>query len=343
MKIKTKIIATLGPASSDVSTLRRMFMAGLDVVRLNFSHGTKTEHLQRIKTVRSLNKKYRRAVKIMQDLEGYRIRLGRVKGKGLVVKKGNVLWLTQDDVLADKNVLSFDYRGSLMPIKKGMFIYIDDARIALRVEGVYKKSLKTLVVRPGRIQAHKGVNIPGADLEFEAFTAKDTKDLEFGLKHKVDFIAQSFVRSADDIILLKKRLPVKNPPLVFAKIENAQGLNNLSEILKVSDGVLVARGDMGISFPIYMVGILQKIIIQRARGFKKPVITATQMLESMTDSVLPTRAEVTDVTNAIIDGSDYVMLSEETAAGRYPAESVRMMNEIIKFTEKSAFYPGKKK
>ena len=220
-----------------------------------------------------------------------------------------------------------------------MFIYIDDARIAVRVKEVYKKSLKTLVVRSGEIRPHKGMNIPAADLEFDAFTAKDEEDLKFGLKHKVDFIAQSFVRRAEDIILIKKKLPSKNPPKIFAKVENPQGLNNLTEILKVSDGVLVARGDMGISFPIYMVGVLQKIIIQEAKRLKKPVITATQMLESMVSSPLPTRAEVTDITNAIIDGTDFVMLSEETAIGKYPVESVRMMNDIIKFTEKSPFYP----
>ncbi len=339
---KTKIIATLGPASDRKGVLYKMVSHGLDVVRLNFSHGLHKEQLARIDEVRRINFKYRRHIRIMQDLEGYRIRLGLTKDKqGIYFNKKDFVWLTQEKIVADKNILSFDYSGSLKVIKKGQLIYIDDGYIVLEVVGVYKNKLKTVVVSGGFIKSRKGVNIPGANLEFDPLTDKDRFDLRFGLKHKVDFIAQSFVRTKEDILRLKEILPKRNPPKVFAKIESVEGVKNISDIIKVSDGILVAKRDMGICFPLYMVGVLQKKIIKECIKYKKPVITATQMLESMVNNRLATRAEVTDVTNAILDGTDYVMLSAETAVGKYPDLAVKMMNDIIKFTESSAFFKGK--
>lgn len=332
---KTKIIATLGPASSTRTVLLKMMRAGLDVVRLNFSHGTLAEHLSRIRIVRELNHAYRRQIKIMGDLEGYRLRVGRLKnGKPVLVKKGQVISLVPDDILGEASTIPFDFRGQLSMIKKGQHIYIDDGTIALRVEARTKKSIKARVIVPGLIKERKGINIPDVELKLSGLSIKDQVDIRFCIQHKIDYIAQSFVRDKEDILILKKHL--KNYPgrcCLVAKIENRQGIDNIDSIIQASDGIMVARGDMGISIPIYEVPIVQKEIIKKSNLAGKFVITATQMLESMTENHIPTRAEVSDVANAILDGTNYCMLSAETAAGRYPVECVDMMNKIIKFTE----------
>lgn len=333
--VKTKIICTIGPASDKVTCLREMMLAGMDVARLNFSHGSHSEHRQRINLIRQLNKKYRRHIRILQDLEGYRIRIGKFKDKkALELRKRQIILLTNQKILGDGNIVAFDYQGPLSDIKQGSLIFIDDGNIALQVISQVKKYLKTEVVMPGVLKENKGVNIPDVQLRFKGLTDKDRLDIQFGIMHKVDYIAQSFVRDKFDILqirdLVKPRLPDCR---IIAKIENRQGIKNIDRILEVSDGIMIARGDMGVSIPIYEIPIVQKEIIRKCNLAKKFVITATQMLESMTEHSRPSRAEVTDVANAVIDGSDFVMLSAETAAGNYPVEAVKMMNQIIKFTE----------
>lgn len=334
--VRTKIICTMGPASSNETIIRKMTLAGMDVARLNFSHGSLNNHSLRIDLVKRVNRKYRRAVKILQDLEGPRIRVGRLKDhKAMFLKKRQILWFSKEDIYG-YNVVSFDYEGPFDSLRGAEFIYIDDGNIVLRIKRIEKTKVKTEVVVGGLLKEHKGINIPGARLNFPRISEKDKKDIEFGIKHGVDYIAQSFVRNKSDVVELRKRVKGRLPScLIIAKIENREGIKNIDEIIDASDGIMIARGDMGVSVSIYEVPMIQKRIIDRCNKKKKPVITATQMLEHMVDNIRPTRAEVTDVANAIIDGTDFVMLSAETAIGKYPVESVNMMNNIIKFTEKS--------
>lgn len=334
--VRTKIIATLGPASNSHSVLKKMMLVGMDVVRLNFSHGTPQEHLYRIALVRELNKKYRRHIKILGDLEGYRIRIGTLKAP-IELKKRQTILITQGKISCDNKILSFDYRGNLRDIKVGQCIYIDDGNIALEVTRHIKNCLEARVIIGGVLKEHKGVNMPDAKLRFSGVTEKDKRDIQFCLDNQLDYIAQSFVRTKFDILKIRQSFKIPLYCQLIAKIENRQGIKNIDDIINVSDGIMIARGDLGVSIPIYEVPIIQKEIIKRCKGAKKFVITATQMLESMTENIRPTRAEVADVANAIIDGSDYLMLSAETAIGRYPVEAVQMMNRIIKFTEQSSY------
>jgi pyruvate kinase len=334
---KTQIIATIGPASSNYTVLRKMFVAGLDVVRLNFSHGTHAQHADVMALVRRLNAKYRRRIRIMQDLEGFRIRVGRFHGgKTRELKNQSIVWLTNDETACGPKTIPFDYAGDLTRIKKGQFIFIDDGYLILRVKESSTISLKAVVVEGGVLKERKGINMPGANIEFDAMTDKDKRDVRFGIEHGVDYVALSFVRDAADVRnvaeMVKPRLPKCG---IVAKIENRQAIDNIDSIIEAADGIMIARGDMGVAIPIYEVPIVQKRIIRKCNDAGKFVITATQMLEHMTAHSRPTRAEVTDVANAILDGTDYVMLSGETAAGKFPSESVAMMNEIIKFTEKA--------
>jgi len=334
--MKTKIICTIGPASDSVTILRKMMFSGMDVARLNFSHGTHSDHLGYIKAIRALNKKYRRHIRILQDLEGYRIRIGRFKDKEVIeLKKRQILYLTNAGILGDNQIIPFDYKGNLKDIKPGSRIFIDDGNIELVVKKSLKKYLVVQVVIPGILKEHKGINIPDTILKFKGLTEKDKQDLEFGIRNKVDFIAQSFVRDKFDILPIRKLLKGRlDNCKIIAKIENRQGINNIDQIIDVCDGIMIARGDMGVSIPIYEVPMVQKEIIKKCNRARKPVIVATQMLESMVENLRPTRAEVADVANAILDGSNFVMLSAETAAGAHPVEAVQMMNQIIKFTEK---------
>ncbi|MCM8789856.1 MAG: pyruvate kinase [Candidatus Omnitrophica bacterium] len=334
--VRTKIICTIGPSSSNVTILRNMIVSGMDVARLNFSHSSHAEHKHRIKTIRGINKKYRRSIKILQDLEGYRIRIGKLKNP-IELKKRQVIYLTNEPVVGEANIIPFDYTGDLSDIKIGVHIFIDDGNIDLLVKGRTRKYLKAKILIPGILKEHKGINIPDINLKFKGLTAKDKKDIEFGIKQRVDYIAQSFVRSKQDILQIRRfiddRLP--NKCKLIAKIENRQGIENIDEILEVCDGIMIARGDMGVSIPIYEIPIVQKMIIKKCNYRNKFVITATQMLESMVENLRPTRAEVTDIANAILDGTDFVMLSAETAAGKHPVEAVKTMNRIIKFTEEA--------
>jgi pyruvate kinase len=333
--VKAKIICTLGPASASEGMIRKMVMAGMDVVRLNCSHSKPPRLASYIKAARAVNKKYRRHIRILLDLEGPRIRIGKLKGhKPVTLKKRQAVWLVKKDIHEGGNLIPFDYEGPVRSIRGAEYIYIDDGNIVLKIKDVKNDSVKTEVVVGGLLKEHKGVNIPGAKLEFAGLSEKDKNDIAFGLEQRVDYIAQSFVKDSSDIMEIRDTL--KNSrikPKIIAKIENREGIKNIDRIIDVSDGVMVARGDMGVSVPIYEIPIIQKYIIKKCNKKKKLVITATQMLESMVENVRPTRAEVTDVANAVIDGSDFVMLSAETAIGKYPAETVKMMNNIIKFTE----------
>ncbi|MBU9889140.1 MAG: pyruvate kinase [Candidatus Omnitrophica bacterium] len=332
---KTKIICTLGPASNRASILRKMIRSGMDVVRLNFSHGTLEGHQACIRIVRELNKKMRRRVRILGDLEGYRMRIGQLKGgRPVEVKKRGVLWLTTEPVPGEGDRIPFDWAGSLRPIRPGCHIYIDDGKIALEVEARDPKNLKTRVIVGGVIKPRKGINIPGVRLDVTGLTLKDQEHVRFCAQHGVDYIAQSFVRNQRDILDLRAYLKEQSfKGGVVAKIENREGIRNIDKIIGVCDGIMIARGDMGISIPIYEVPYVQKMIIRKCNRAKKFVITATQMLESMTEHPVPTRAEVCDVANAILDGTNYVMLSAESASGLYPVPCVDLMNRIIKFTE----------
>ena len=331
--VKTKIICTLGPASSSETVLRKMMRAGMDVARLNFSHGKPQELLHKIGLIRLLNTKYRRCIKLLGDLQGRRIRVGELVTP-LELRKHKILWLTQKKIKGGQARIPFDYRGSLRNIKNGQYIFIDDGNIALEVIGRAKNSLKAKVIVGGLLKAHKGVNIPEARLEFGDISRKDRQDIHFCEKHGVEYIAQSFVRTKKDILDVRRLLKAGSKCRIIAKIENREGIKNIDDIIKVSDGIMIARGDMGVSLPVYEIPVIQKTIIKKCNRAGKFVITATQMLESMTGNRIPTRAEVTDVANAIIDGTDFVMLSAESAVGRYPVETVMMMNNIIKFTER---------
>ena len=345
--VKTKIICTIGPASSSETVLRKMIRAGMDIGRLNFSHGKPQELFHRISLIRLLNAKYRRRIKLLGDLQGHRIRVGDIV-EPVELKKRQIVWLTQQKIKGTHEKIPFDYQGPLRTIKNGHQIFIDDGNIALEVIGRAKNSLRVKVIVGGLLKEHKGVNIPQARLEFGGkpegsglasdsqshISQKDIQDIFFCEKHGVEYIAQSFVRTKKDILDVRKLLKTGSHCRVIAKIENREGIKNINEIIRASDGIMIARGDMGVSLPIYEIPVIQKVIIQKCNRAGKFVITATQMLESMTENRMPTRAEVTDVANAIIDGTDFVMLSAESAVGKYPVETVGMMNNIIKFTER---------
>ncbi|MEI8010863.1 MAG: pyruvate kinase [Candidatus Omnitrophota bacterium] len=335
---KVKIICTLGPASGSAGVLTRMMRSGMDVVRLNFSHGSQAEHLQHIKMIRLINKKNRRHIRILGDLEGYRIRIGKLKGGiPLELKKGQDIHLTGQDIEGAADRIPFDYTGPLESIRKGQSIFIDDGNIALEAEGFDKKGVKAKVIVGGFLKEHKGVNMPGLKLAFKGLTAKDKVNITFCLDQKIDFIAQSFVRDQEDILALKKFIGMHaHQPALIAKIENRDGVRNIDRIMAVSQGIMIARGDMGVSLPVYEVPMIQKSIIKKCNQAGIFVITATQMLESMIHNRLPTRAEVSDVANAILDGTDFVMLSAESAVGHDPAGCVAMMENVIRFTEQSS-------
>lgn len=330
--VKTKIICTLGPASSDKTSLRKMMRAGMDVCRLNFSHGEPSAWRHRLELVRRLNAQYRRRIKILGDLQGHRIRIGDLAAP-LLLKRRQALCLTQEKIKGTASRVSFDYQGSLERIKNGHRIFIDDGNIVLEVTGRVARGLKVRVVVGGLLKEHKGVNIPEARLVFGRISPGDIAHILFCRDHGIEYIAQSFVRTKKDILEVKQHLGAGSPCRVVAKIESREGIHHIDEIIRVSDGIMIARGDMGVSLPVYEIPMIQKMIIKKCNRAGKFVITATQMLESMTENLRPTRAEVTDVANAILDGTDFVMLSAETAVGKHPAAVVTMMNQIIKYTE----------
>ncbi|MFO8052493.1 MAG: pyruvate kinase [Candidatus Omnitrophota bacterium] len=340
---RTKIIATLGPTSQDKKIIDKMAKEGLDVVRLNFSHGSRAAHLKKMKLINQINKRNGKKIKVMQDLEGYRVRVGKLERKKITLKNDSIVYLSQKNIVGNQKIIPFDYQGSLARIKKENTIYIDDGKIILKIEAINKKNVKTKVIRGGELQERKGINIVGAELDFEPLTDKDKKDLISTSDYPVDYIAQSFVRNRQDILTLKDFLQKQKTgsladgrmPKIFAKVESLQGLKHIDELIEESDGVIVARGDLGICVPIYKVPHLQKKILEKTKKASRPSVVATQMLESMTNNFIPTRAEVSDVANAILDGTDFLLFSGETAIGNYPVEVIKIARKIIEYTSKN--------
>ncbi len=333
---RTKIVGTLGPASQDPETLERLIEAGLDVVRLNFSHGTPEQHQKSLENVRKVSKRLGRAVACLQDLPGPKIRTGEVSDKaGVELKEGASFTLTTEEMVGTAERVSTTYDLLPKDVHPGCHILLDDGVIQLEVEEISGGDVRTRMVNGGRLKSHKGINLPGVKLSIPSLTDRDRRDAEFGLSLDVDFVAQSFVRTRQDVQELRSFLDERGRSSlpIIAKIEKPQAVDNLAAILDVADGVMVARGDLGVELPTEQVPLLQKDIIHAANERGRVVITATQMLESMVVRPRPTRAEATDVANAILDGTDAVMLSAETAVGKYPIETVATMARIAEHTE----------
>lgn len=333
MKRRAKIIATIGPASQDLDTIRQLLQAGMDVARINFSHGTHAEHASVIANLRQAAREQDRPVTILQDLSGPKIRTGEMEGGPVELIQGKQLVLTTQDAPGTVERVQVNFPALPDSVSVGGRILLDDGKLELSVTDIQGPDVITEVVQGGLLKSHKGVNLPGANLQIESLTEKDREDLEFGLQQEVDVLALSFVRSASDIQHLRKTIqavcPERSGIPIIAKLEHPDAIKNLHEIIHAADGVMVARGDLGIEMPPESVPIAQKNIIAAANRHLSFVIIATQMLESMVDSPRPTRAEASDVANAVLDGSDALMLSGETAIGRFPVKTVQMMSSII--------------
>ena len=332
----TRIIATLGPASFDENVLRKLITAGVDVFRLNFSHGTHESHKAAVETVRSISLECDRPVGILQDLCGPKIRVGEMKDGCIELAAGQETVITVDDVTGTTEKFSCSYKPLSQDAKKGDKILLNDGLLELEVRAISGHDVRCIVIHGGELKSHKGMNLPGMKLSTPSVTEKDLKDLQAGLDMGVDFVALSFVREAADLKPVRKMIKKHTKkPKVIAKIEKPEALDNINSLIKAADGVMVARGDLGVEIPAEKLPAIQQDIIYKANEADKIVITATQMLESMIHNPVPTRAEVTDVSVAISQGSDAVMLSGESAAGSYPVEAVKMMCKIAKETEKS--------
>jgi pyruvate kinase len=335
MKRKAKIVATLGPACESEATLEGLIKAGVNVARLNFSHGTHEQHAARIKAVREIAERLGVSVGILQDLQGPKIRVGSLPAPMQLEEGARVSLYAEGDEPPDSmgQVIPVDFRQLFEAVQTGERLLLDDGRLTLEVDSVGGRTLNANVVVGGLLTSHKGINLPGVQLRISGFTKKDEDDLAFGIAHDVDAVAISFVRTAENVRqvcdAMERLSKGKTLPLLIAKLERPEALENLDEILDCVEGVMVARGDLGVEMPPERVPVLQKHIIQKANDQAKLVITATQMLESMIQNPLPTRAEASDVANAIFDGTDAVMLSAETASGQYPIEVVKMMDRIV--------------
>ena len=328
---RAKIICTVGPSSSSEAILRDLLRLGMDVARLNFSHGAHEDHARNIARIRKAARKEGRTVCILQDLQGPKIRTGRLKShEPITLKTGSDLTITPRDVMGSPTCIATTFHGLAREVTPGSRILLSDGLIELRVRRVQGEDVECEVVNGGLLGEHQGINLPGVALTIPALTEKDRKDLEFGWKHDVDVVAMSFVRSASDVREVKQLIANEGREVpVIAKLEKPQALEQLEEIFEASNGVMVARGDLGVEMLPEQVPVIQKHVIRRAAEWRKPVIIATQMLESMIENPRPTRAEASDVANAIFDGTDAVMLSAETASGQYPREAVAMMSRIV--------------
>ena len=328
---RAKIVCTIGPASNSETMLRELLHAGMDVVRINFSHGTHDEHARTIDRVRRLAEKEGCPICILQDLQGPKIRTGRLKYRTPVaLKRGSKVTITPRDIAGTATLIPTTFPLLSREVQPGARVLLSDGLIELQVKGIRGEDVECEVVNGGMLAEHQGINLPGAIINVPSLTEKDEKDLEFGVRHAVDMVALSFVRTADDVRAAKRLLGERKSDLpIIAKLEKPQALDHLDAILELADGVMVARGDLGVEVSPEKVPIMQKRIIRQAALWRKPVITATQMLESMIENPRPTRAEASDVANAIFDGTDAVMLSGETASGKYPREAVAMMSSIV--------------
>jgi pyruvate kinase len=344
---RAKIVATLGPATASDERLEVLLRAGVDVVRLNFSHGTRAEHGERIERVRAIAERLERPVAVLQDLQGPKIRTGLLEGGGpVLLETGAEVTICTEDIRGTARRLSTTYEALPSDVKPGDTLLLDDGKIRLSVLSSGRDELRARVEHGGRLGEHKGINLPGVAVSAPALTDKDRADLEFGLSRQVDYVALSFIRTAAEVKEARKLVESRGGrvPLIV-KLEKPQAIENLDEILEVCDGVMVARGDLGVELPTEQVPMIQKRVIRRANRIGKPVITATQMLESMVSNPTPTRAEATDVANAVWDGTDAVMLSAESAVGQYPIEAVEVMDRIVVEAEKQLprldLHPGR--
>jgi pyruvate kinase len=328
-----RIICTLGPACDSEEMLAKMASRGMNVARINSAHGSEAQHQKMINLLRTVNKKHGYDMTLLQDLTGYRIRVSNLHTKKILGTNEMVTMSHESEKGADH--IPFDYPEPISTIKRGYDVFIDDGRIHLKVLSHHGKRLKLKVIQGGLLKERKGINIPMLKLQSNIMTEQDVLDLEFAIKNKVEKIAQSFVRNKKDIQRVADIVRARNPKCkVFAKIESEEGVRNIDSILEACDGIMVARGDLGVTLPLYKIPVIQKYLIKHCNRQKKLSITATQMLESMITDGRPTRAEVSDVANAILDGSDYVMLSGETSVGKYPSRSVKYMSQIIEYTER---------
>ncbi|MCI6535941.1 pyruvate kinase [Lachnospiraceae bacterium HCP28S3_F9] len=338
---KTKIICTMGPNTNDESLMRKLVQSGMDIARFNFSHGDHEEQKMRMDMLKKIRDEEGKPIAILLDTKGPEIRTGILKdGKKVMLQAGNVFTLSTEDIVGDETKTSITYPGLVADVQVGSTILIDDGLIELKVKEKRDTEIVCKIVNGGELGERKGVNVPNVPVRLPAITDKDRDDLRFGVEQKVDFIAASFVRNAECILEIKAFLKECGAPYipVIAKIENAEGIKNIDEIIRCADGIMVARGDLGVEIPAEEVPYLQKMIIQKCNDNYKPVITATQMLDSMIRNPRPTRAEVTDVANAVYDGTDAVMLSGETAQGKYPVEALQMMVHIVESTEEHLDY-----
>ncbi len=336
---RTKIVATLGPASRSPEMIQALIEAGVDVFRLNFSHGMPDDHLQSVQMIREASSALGRTVAILQDLQGPKIRCGRFREGAVELQAGQKFIITAEPVEGDETRVSTTYRGLPNDVEPGQVLLLDDGNIRLRVDEVRLNDIHTTVLIGGRLSNNKGINIPGADLSIPALTDKDIDDITLGAELDVDWVAISFVRSRDDLLLARHYLSRHNSRArLMAKIEKPSAVARFDEILEEADGIMVARGDLGVEMPLEEVPAVQKRIILKAVQAGKAVITATQMLESMIKNPSPTRAEASDVANAIFDGTDAIMLSAETAAGQYPVEAASFMSRVAKTIEATQEY-----
>ncbi|HZJ58584.1 MAG TPA: pyruvate kinase [Clostridia bacterium] len=337
---KTKIICTLGPASDDPGILKALLEKGANAIRLNFSHGDHEEHGKRIALVKQVREEMGLPIAILMDTKGPEIRIGNFKDGEVRLEEGQKFVLTTEEIQGDENIVTVRFKEITKDVCVGTAILIDDGLVALVVEEITQDAVHCKVINGGILGSRKGVNIPGVSTSLPAITTKDAEDIKFGISQQIDYIAASFVRRASDVLAIKRVLSENNGDYikVIAKIENQEGLENIDEIIRVSDGIMVARGDLGVEIPTEDVPIHQKEIIKKCIEASKPVIIATQMLDSMIRNPRPTRAETSDVANAIYDGADVIMLSGETAAGKYPVETLLTMARIAKRVENSIDY-----
>ena len=337
---KTKIVCTIGPSSESLENTKKLILAGMNVARLNFSHGDFDEHGNRIKNIRQACEEMNKTVAILLDTKGPEIRTGKLAVEPIDLVQDEYVTLTTEEILGDKDRISVTYNELPQDVEVGSTILIDDGLIGLTVVDVQGTEIKCKIVNGGTIKSRKGVNVPGVKISLPGITEKDANDIIFGIEQGVDFIAASFVRKASDVMEIRNLLDKHNAKhiQIISKIENQEGVDNLDEILEASDGLMVARGDLGVEIPAEEVPLVQKRMIEKCNTVGKPVITATQMLDSMQRNPRPTRAEASDVANAIFDGTDAIMLSGETAAGKYPVESVLTMSRIAEKAESALEY-----
>jgi len=334
---RTKIVCTLGPSTNNLERIEKLYLAGMNVARVNFSHGTYDDHKRTIGFIREVARKHEYSLPVLMDLQGPKIRVGKMKDDGQLIKEDSIVTLTTNGDVGSSDIIPIDYEHLAEDAVVGDQILIDDGLLELRIIKKTDRDLKARVVVGGLLKSRKGVNLPGVKISMSSLTDKDIQDLEFGLETGVDFVAMSFVRSALDIQEVISRIRAKGSNAgVIAKIEKPEAVDVIDDIIEEADGIMVARGDLGIEIPSERVPLIQKKIIDRCRLVGKPVITATQMLDSMINNPRATRAESSDVANAVLDGTDAVMLSGETAAGKYPFEAVKAMNNIICSVEKTA-------